>query len=117
ITTLLAPRLDQSRTPRQDLAKPIRGAIAGIGAAAGRIRSQPQNGPAQARILLEKTADVLSAATLLATAKTRLVESDARSALVARRYIDRRFTRRDLTHDASLAERILFYEAIEPGEL
>jgi hypothetical protein len=55
--------------------------------------------------------------TLLATAKNCLVESDARSALVARRYIDRRFTRRDLTHDASLAEPVLFYEAIEPGEL
>jgi len=117
LSNLLAPGLEQLPNPLQDLAKPIRGAIAGIGAAAGRIRSQPQNGPAQARILLEKTADVLSAATLLATAKTRLVESDARSALVARRYIDRRFTRRDLTHDASLAEPVLFYEAIEPGEL
>jgi len=117
LSNLLAPGLEQLPNPLQDLANPIRDAIAGIGAAAGRIRSQPQNGPAQARILLEKTADVLSAATLLAAAKTRLVESDARSALVARRYIDRRFTRRDLTHDASLAEPVLFYEAIEPGEL
>jgi hypothetical protein len=65
LSNLLAPGLEQLPNPLQDLANPIRDAIAGIGAAAGRIRSQPQNGPAQARILLEKTADVLSAATLL----------------------------------------------------
>lgn len=112
----LAHRLEQLPNPLQNVAQPIKDAIAGIGAAAGAIRSHPQNGPGQGRILLEKTADVLSATVLLATAKDCLNQGDARSVHVARRYIDRRLLRRDPTHGSTLAEPILFYEAVEPGE-
>jgi acyl-CoA dehydrogenase len=103
--------------PLQHLAKPIKDAIAGIGTAAEAVRSHPQKGPSQGRILLEQTADVVSATALLATANDRLAEGDARSALVARRYFDRRFMRRDPSHSASLAEPILFYEAVEGSKL
>jgi alkylation response protein AidB-like acyl-CoA dehydrogenase len=114
---LLSQRLAQSLEALPgELAEPLRQAITEVADAAGSIRSHPQNGPRGARILLEKTTDVLSATALLVIANDRLSQGDARSAFVAGRYVDRRLLRRDPANSASLPEPILFYEEIEASK-
>lgn len=111
----LSPRLEALPERLQDLAAPVRKAIADLGAAATAIRNHPQRGPALARGLLEATADAVSATLLLAEAAEALDAGDGRAVLVARRYISRRLSLRGArsAEAASGAEPILFYEAID----
>src|SRR5206468_7884538 len=87
----LSAQLEALPERLQEGAAPVRQVIAAVGTAVAAIRAQPQSGPIQARILLKKTANLLSATLLLAIAGDSLAKGDARPAHVARRYIDRRF--------------------------
>ncbi|HXV23219.1 MAG TPA: acyl-CoA dehydrogenase family protein [Alphaproteobacteria bacterium] len=99
-------------------AAPVRKAIAELGAKAGAIRSNPGQGPILARSLLEDTADILSAALLLSEAAEALAIGDGRAALVTRRYVGKRFMldREGPTNTAPIAEPVLFYEPVNPGD-
>lgn len=118
LASRLSRRLEALPETLQDLAVPVRRAIADLGAAAAAIRAQPQSGPSQARGLLETTADVLSATLLLAEAGEGLNSGDARAALVAWRYITRRLARRGgpFAEAVRHAVPILFYEPIDPAD-
>ncbi len=69
----------------------LRGARDRCAAALAYLRGAPEDGPRQARRLLEAMADCLAAALLLEDAAADLAQGDARKALVAERFLALRF--------------------------
>ncbi len=119
LATRISPRLEALPERLQDLAEPVRQAIADLGDATATIRADPQRGPGLAHGVLETTADVLSATLLLTEAADGLNAGDGRAAVVARRYVSRRLAPRGgrPAEPATLAEPILFHEPIDPSAL
>jgi hypothetical protein len=68
-------------------AAPVFAARDHCAAALAYLRQQPDDGPRQARRLLDAMADCLAAALLLEAAATDLAHGDARKALVAERFV------------------------------
>ena len=77
--------------PDRLAAAPVRAARDRCAAALAYVRSTPDDGPRQARRLLEAMADCLAAALLLEEAAADLAAGDARKALVAERFVALRF--------------------------
>ncbi len=73
-----------------DAAAVIRAALGDCRHAVGHIRDHPDDAPYHGRRLLDLMADALSAALLLEEAAADITDGDARKAVVARRFIERR---------------------------
>ncbi len=114
----LSTHLDKLPGELQASAAPVRDAISGLGAMAAAIRSEPSQGPSLARTLLESAADTLSATFLLVQAGAGLASGDGRAAMVARRYVGKRFASEGgrLSEASLMAEPVLFYEPIDPAD-
>ena len=106
------------------LAAPVQEALTDASEAVAFIRRNPGEGPRHARALLDLMADVACSALLLGAAAAEWSEGDARRAVLARRYVERRLqtpARRGLARGShipkGLFEAVVGYEPVEPADL
>jgi alkylation response protein AidB-like acyl-CoA dehydrogenase len=106
-------RMESLPAPVQDCARPMLRLAEEIAADAEAVRARPQLAQSRGRDLLERTADLLSATLLLEEAGHRAAAGDGRTAIVARRYVERLPRRGAWAElDPGLAEAVLFYEPV-----